>query len=512
MSGQGQGQGNGQGKTRIRGLVLAVTMTTALAFTACGQPPDATPEEPLTSVESDIVRGTLENGRNYVMAIRTEFTDGGSTFCSSALFAPRVLVTAAHCIAPKNSSGQQRVAARVLAYIGNNFDTDFAALGPNPYFAISAAPAPSRFMRADSWETIAGWNPDTVANDLAVVYLDRQPRLPPNTIVDPLPIGRTRLAASLAGQPITEIGYGALLALTADISQTQGGHIKRTGTAPFVGQPITSPLPPHPHPGLGIPAVLSSLFQTNGSTPNANTCAGDSGGPAVRNSGGQDQIVGISTWTGDFCESFSYYTRMDPFLPFLDQSFMKGGQAPLTPRTECVGTRPGGGLRAYFGYNNQNGVVVNVPLGTSNVFAQDTGNLRPTTFLPGNHQFRFGTNFTAGQTLSYRLIAPNGPNTLLTVNQSSPRCDVNSRPFICAQACDPGLALNCGDTEEDCVNLCVQSYDFFAGCETQFDALNRCTAQQPTSSFICSDFDTEAFEVSGVCNPQSAALNTCLGF
>jgi hypothetical protein len=146
------------------------------------------------------------------------------------------------------------------------------------------------------------------------------------------------------------------------------------------------------------------------------------------------------------------------------------------------------------------------------VFAQDTGNLRPTTFLPGNHQFRFGTNFTAGQTLSYRLIAPNGPNTLLTVNQNSPRCNVNSRPFICAQACDPGLALNCGDTEEDCVNLCLQSYDFFTGCEAQFDALNRCTAQQPTSSFICSDFDTEAFEVSGVCNPQSAALNTCLGF
>lgn len=25
------------------------------------------------------------------------------------------------------------------------------------------------------------------------------------------------------------------------------------------------------------------------------------------------------------------------------------------------------------------------------------------------------------------------------------------------------------------------------------------------------DLDTEAFEISGVCNPQSAALNTCLG-
>ena len=75
----------------------------ALAFAACGQQPEATPEEPLISVESDIVRGTLENGRNYVMAIRTEFNDGGATFCSSVLFAPRVLLTAAHCIASNNS-------------------------------------------------------------------------------------------------------------------------------------------------------------------------------------------------------------------------------------------------------------------------------------------------------------------------------------------------------------------------------------------------------------------------
>lgn len=277
-----------------------------------------------------------------------------------------------------------------------------------------------------------------------------------------------------------------------------------------MGQPITSPLPPHPHPGLGIPAVLNSLFQVNGAAPNANSCAGDSGGPAVRNSGGQDQVVGISSWTGDFCESFSYYTRMDPFLPFVDQSYMKGGQAPLAPRTECVGTRPGGGLRAYFGYNNQNGVIVNVPRGTSNSLAQDTANQRPATFLPGNHQFVFGTNFTAGQTLSYRLIAPNGPNTLLTVNQNSPRCDVNNRNVICAQSCDPGLALNCGETEEDCMAFCLQSYRDIPGCDAQWDAFNRCEARQPTSSYDCFG-DVHAFDFTDACVPQFNAVIACGG-
>ena len=48
----------------------------------------------------------------------------------------------------------------------------------------------------------------------------------------------------------------------------------------------------------------------------------------------------------------------------------------------------------------------------------------------------FGINFTAGQTLSYRVIAPNGPNTLVTVNQNTPRCNVNDPNFVCTQRCE----------------------------------------------------------------------------
>lgn len=477
----------------------------SLGVVGCSSEP-AGREEPssIATESSELVRGTVENGRNYVMALRVEFTNGQTTFCSSVLFAPRVLLTAAHCIAPNAS----RVAARVMAYIGNNYEADLAALGPNPYNAITAAPAPSRFMRADSWETLPGWNPATVANDLAVVYLDRQPRLPPNTIVDPLPLGRTRLGSSVVGQLMTLVGYGGSKALTEDISQVEGGRIKRIGSAPFVGAPVTNPLPPHPHPGLGIPSVLNSLFQTNGTAPNANPCAGDSGGPAIRKVSGQEYIFGIGSWTGDWCEKFSYFTRIDPFLPFLDTAYMKGGQAQLAPRTECVGTPPGGGLRAYFGYNNQNGVNVTIPRGSNNSFPQDTANLRPTTFLPGSHPYAFGLNFTTNQTLTYKLVAPSGPTTTLTVNKNSPRCNVNDRSYICAQACDPGLALACGETLDICVKGCVNSYDLFPGCEAQWDAVNRCQAQQPTSSFEC--FGESAFDISGVCEPLIDDLLTCL--
>ena len=76
-------------------------------------------------------------------------------------------------------------------------------------------------------------------------------------------------------------------------------------------------------------------MQLDGSSPRANSCFGDSGGPALmRVEDGQDRghehqhqpghhprqkqkVVGVSSWTGDFCEDFSYYVRLDQVAPFV---------------------------------------------------------------------------------------------------------------------------------------------------------------------------------------------------
>ncbi len=175
-----------------------------------------------------------------------------------------------------------------------------------------------------------------------------------------------------------------------------------------------------------------------------------------------------------------------------------------------MATRPGGGLRAYFGYNNANGVNVSVPYGANNQFAADTGNLRPSLFKVGDHPYVFGINFTAGQTLSYRLSPPNSPTTTLTVNANSPRCSPTALSTACAQSCDASLAQCSSQSFEDCVQLC-RSWETDVGvCTPEWSRYNACLGTKGPSSFVC-DPDFGSFPNEGVCQAQLDALNACFG-
>lgn len=405
----------------MRKIGLAAVLGLSLAACSSGQ-------ESLDSVDETIVRATSNGGRNEVVLIQAVIFDGATgsfitRSCSGAYFAPRVVATAAHCLDADPAQGQSVL--QVIAYYGDNFATDVALLPPpNPTYVVPKPGQPSTFAVADSFETHPAWDRTQKYPDLGIVYLDR--KLP----FDPLPLARFPLDKTWLNREVTISGWGANVA-TGPTTAT-GGRVQRTGRTRLLGSPTAADYHPEdPNPGLLVPANRAKIIKIDGRAPYSNGCFGDSGSPLLVSQWGQTYIAGIEYFGGLFCEDYSLYTRIDPFLPFFDEAYRKGGQAVVTPSFDCVTANSDGSLTAFFGYQNQNGVNVTVPFGVKNTLALDTGGLRPTLFKHGTHHFVFGVDFTPAQTVSWKLSPENSPTTTLTVNKkrvaaappiSRPRC------------------------------------------------------------------------------------------
>jgi hypothetical protein len=437
-------------------------------------------------VDQSVVRGTPvpisdvpSVGRPYVVMVFFITFSGQVSACSGSYFAPRVVLTAAHCI-PAEYTPQ------AFVYFG----TDFIGDTQEPV-EIPPPGQPSVWAFADSWQANPGFAANYYDADLAAVYLDR--KLP----FDPLPLFRNRLDSSWTNKQATLVGWGANKALSEDTSENEGFGIKRTGKAPIVGTPTLADFEPPPEDvPLLTPTVRGHSIKLSGKKPNANLCSGDSGGPFIVNQSGQDYIAGVASRTGPWCEDISIYTRIDPYLPFLDEAYRRGGQAPLIPSLDCVDSW-NGKLTAYFGYKNDNGVSVSVPYSTTkNYFPLDVLNERPSLFAPGEHRFDFGIDVKAGQTLYWKLSPPNSPTTEVRATTSSPRC-TDTMGRRCARYCEATLASECIDQFDvdwnACITACTEGYqNQFAGtaCEDEWGNFLGCVASTPPAeeNWSCEPF------------------------
>jgi hypothetical protein len=438
-------------------------------------------------------------GRPYVVLILFQTGDGFFNFCSGTYFAPRVVLTAAHCIPPQ-------FVARVSVYFGNDLEADFDQI-----FDIPAPGLPSVWARADSWEGNPGFAVNPYDADIAVVYLDR--KLP----FDPLPLYRNRLDGSWTNKLATLVGWGANKALSEDTSENEGFGVKRTGKAKIVGTPTLADYGPSPEEvPLLSSTVRSHNLKLDGRAPNVNLCGGDSGGPLLVNQYGQDYVAGVASRTGPWCENISLFTRLDPYLPFLDEAYRKGGQAPLIPSLDCVDTRMNGKLVAYFGYNNQNGVSINVPYGSKNQLALDVLNERPALFHPGNNRFAVGVDFNPGQTVIWRLMPPNSPTTEVRATAASPRCG-DTKGRRCARYCEASLASECIEdfdaTWDSCITSCLDGYRQFENeCEDEWASFLGCVAATPPAeeNWYCETPFRDPLPTVPACNDYAAAALDCL--
>lgn len=471
-------------------IKVALPAITAVFLVGCGTGPD---DSPTGSVESAIVRGTVDDAHPQVVRLTAELPWGSTVGCTGTYIAPRVVLTAAHCVPDPLDAAY---GGRILVYHGNSFNEEYAALTEVP-----PPGADSPWSLADSWEAHPAYDPGIVYPDLAIVYLDRE--LP----MKPLPIAPYRLRDNRIGELFEIVGYGASKAFSADIQDNEGGGIKRSGQVPFMGSPPQYPKPDDPHPGLDLAEVRSALAMFNGADPWPNGCAGDSGGPVLDLRGRRQEVFGVASWTANYCEGFSYYTRLDPFLPYLVDSLRRAGWAPLKPTLDCVAEGENGQLTAYLGYDNQNGISLDVPLGRRNSLPQDEGQIRPTHFKPGKQSWVFSIDFSTQEVLTYTLKGRVGAAHRLRVDASSPRCDPNDTAFVLNNYCERAAEMACMQ-KDSCMVMMGDTSWLLPECVPAYNDWLRCETQVPPEEYDCS----MGYPYSMACMDFDMAIWTCMGF
>jgi hypothetical protein len=252
---------------------------------ACG--PDA--EIEFRTLGCPIIGGQ-EDTKPEHQAVVVVYDTANGYMCTGTLIAPRIVLTAAHCL---TGTGMQ---------VGFGNDANAAAWRsvqerqPHPQYSSSR-----------------------LVNDIAVLRFGGSP--PAGVVpIPPLPRSMEITDADL-GQPLEFVGFGA----TA--SSGSGAGRKRTMTNNLSWICTSSWC------GWDNPGQTNTICQDQ--TPGG-ICSGDSGGPAFIIRQGREYVAGVTSYSGDNCLYFGCSTKVDEFESFWGDFLGAGLGEYCSENLECA--------------------------------------------------------------------------------------------------------------------------------------------------------------------------------
>jgi V8-like Glu-specific endopeptidase len=260
-------------KVSLLALLLGICAISLTGFPACTSDTKPTTIQPTETKAQAIVNGNKDNGYPAAGAL----TDNAkSNFCTGTLIAPRVVLTAAHCI---------DAFAQLQGAIWFRIDIP---VDQSSYTSIYKEIDRTATVKHPSYSA----QQNNIANDIALAILKT-----PAFEIAPMPWNTTKMDQSYVGKDLFFMGYGRLNAA----SQTPAKQ-KYSTTLTINGVDTAG-------------KVNTVAYAGN----NTSVCQGDSGGPAMLDINGVTYVIGVTSHGTAFnCTGTSYSYRTDPYVSWIE--------------------------------------------------------------------------------------------------------------------------------------------------------------------------------------------------